>query len=67
MTSMKFKDLERLLYSQGAQPVREGKGSHMIWRKGNLTASVPRHRLVSAGSLRDIFKHLGIDYKGLNL
>lgn len=67
MKPMKFKDLERVLVKQGAQAVRSGKGSHQIWKRGSMTAAVPLHRLVSPGTIRDIMKCLGIDFRTLGL
>jgi predicted RNA binding protein YcfA (HicA-like mRNA interferase family) len=62
MKELRYKDLVKLLEAAGAVKIREGKGSHQIWKRGNLTASVPNHRVVSPGTLRDIFKMLQIKY-----
>ena len=53
---MKFKDLHRLLMSRGYMIVRESK--HHVYSNGHNTIAVPHTRVVSTGTLRDIFKML---------
>ena len=65
MKPMKYKQLIKLLSSFGVKYVRSGKGSHDIYALGAKTACIPAHRVVSAGTLRGIFKSLDIDYKDL--
>jgi predicted RNA binding protein YcfA (HicA-like mRNA interferase family) len=67
MKSMKHKDLMKLLKKYNVEFVRQGKGSHEIYRIGTKTASIPSHKIMSPGTLRDIFKLLDINYKELNL
>lgn len=66
MKSMKVKALLKELKKQGVEKVREGKGSHTIYALGNKQASIPTHNgnVVSPGTLRDIYKNLGLDKKG---
>lgn len=64
MSAMKYRDLIKYLESLGAVMVRRGKGSHVVYRLGNKQTIIPKHSHgVPAGTLRDIFKQLGIDYK----
>lgn len=65
MKPMKYKELIRLISSYGAKYHRNGKGSHDIYILGSKTACIPAHRVISSGTLRDIFRNLDIDYKNL--
>ena len=51
---MKFKELHRYLNSRGYFIVRESK--HHIYSNGHTSIAVPHTKLVSDGTLRDIFK-----------
>lgn len=64
MKHTKLKDVQRFLISQGAVPIRQ-KGSHQIWKLGEKTAPLAIRNEISPGSLRDILRNLGINYKGL--
>jgi len=67
MKSIKRKDLIKLLQRYNVQFVRKGKGSHEIYKRDSLSASIPAHREVSAGVLRNICQDLNINYKELSL
>lgn len=53
---MKFKDLHRILLSKNYLIIRES--GHRIYSNGSRTITVPRHKIISDGVLRDIFKLL---------
>ena len=63
MKSMKHRDLLKKLKKLGVEKVREGKGSHTIYQRGDKQASIPAHKIVSPGSLRDIYRNLGLSDK----
>lgn len=66
MTSIKYKDfIKELEQEHGAVFVRTGKGSHMIYKTSSGTAAVPKHKIVSPGTRRDVYKCLGIDYQNI--
>ena len=56
---MKAEDLKRLLRKNGAFFEREGS-NHEVWKKGNKTAPVPRHREILESTAKTILKQLGI-------
>ncbi len=58
---MKLADLERHLRRHACLFYREG-GSHSVWihPQNSKIASVPRHREVKEGTVRDICKQLEI-------
>ncbi len=51
---MKFKDLHRYLNERGYFIIRES--GHHIYSNGHSTIAVPHTKVVSTGTLRDIFK-----------
>lgn len=51
---MKFKALHTILLSKGYMIVRES--GHRIYNNGLRSIAVPRHKVISDGTLRDIFK-----------
>lgn len=53
---MKFKVLHKLLNQRGYFIVRESK--HHIYSNGARNVIVPHHKIISDGTLRDIFKSL---------
>jgi predicted RNA binding protein YcfA (HicA-like mRNA interferase family) len=58
MKSIKFKDLNKQLLSIGAAEHRKGKGSHLIYILDGQIISVPKHKVMSPGTLRDIRKRV---------
>jgi mRNA interferase HicA len=56
---MKRRDLEKRLREGGWEYVRHG-GDHDIWRKGDRTEEVPRHREIKEGTARKILRRLGL-------
>ena len=51
---MKFKELHRYLNSRGYSIIRES--GHHIYSNGVRSIAVPHHKVISDGTLRDIFK-----------
>lgn len=62
MRAVKYRVLEQELRRNGCEFIRQ-KGSHQIWGLNGKTAPVPYGTEVTAGTLRDIIKHLGLQGK----
>lgn len=60
MTSFKPRQVVRALEKNGFQFVRQ-KGSHRLYRKGDLRVTVPMHNKdLKPGTLKSILKQAGI-------
>lgn len=59
---MKYRELTELLKVAGWEFERNGKGSHKVWRKGNLIIPVPDHggKEINPGLVKAIKKQAGI-------
>ena len=53
---MKYNELKKILIENGWTFLRQGKGSHTIWRKGIETLIVPNH---GSKELSNYFSKLG--------
>lgn len=62
MTSIKHKDLIKELSARGLEFVREGRGSHAVYKIGDKQTTIPHHRVIAPGTRRDIYKLLGLEY-----
>ncbi len=63
MKPMKKKDFVKFLKKNGAKFKRQGKGDHEIYVKGDKSGSVPDHKVVSPGVIRNVCQSLEIDYR----
>lgn len=54
----KYRDVTKFLRSRGWVLLRQGKGSHEIWgtEDGAMTISIPAHKEVSAGVVRQLIE-----------
>lgn len=60
MKAIKPKAMEKLLLQKGFQFVRQ-KGSHRLYRKGDLRVTVPYHKKdLKPGTLQSILKQAGV-------
>ena len=51
-------DVERVLRRLGFDEVHAG--AHNVWARGGFTVTVPRHRLIKVGTLREIIRQAGL-------
>lgn len=64
LRGFKYREVARKLRTFGYAYVRQGKGSHEVWRHTNsgLVIIVPHHsRDMPEGTLRSILREAGID------
>lgn len=61
MKAIQHRKLIKKLTKMGATRLRDGKGSHEIYELNGALASIPMHRIVAPGTLRDICKLLKVD------
>lgn len=56
----KYRDVVKVLRSQGWVLLRQGKGSHEVWGlpDESVKETVPRHSEVSAGVIQQLMKKL---------
>jgi predicted RNA binding protein YcfA (HicA-like mRNA interferase family) len=56
----KYRDVVKILRSQGWILLRQGKGSHELWGKPDesIKESIPKHGEVSAGVIGQLIKKL---------
>lgn len=66
MKAIRLKDVINTLQANGVVFVREGKGSHSIYKLGNKTTSIPNHKEVSPGVLRNIIRDLELNKQLFN-
>lgn len=60
MKAQKYKDVVAVLRAHGWVMLRTAKGNHEVWGEpgGTAKVTVPHHREVSAGVLRQLVKQL---------
>ena len=61
MKAIRHKEVIKKLQELGTQFIREGKGSHSIYKLNGRTTSIPNHKEVSPGVLRNIIRDLALD------
>lgn len=61
MKAIRHSEVISRLSSLGLELVRQGKGSHAIYKLNDKTACIPNHKELSPGTLRDILKCLQLD------
>lgn len=66
MKAIRHKEVIKKLEQMGLRFIREGKGSHAIYSLNNKTTSIPNHKEISPGVLRNICRDLGLGREFFN-
>lgn len=53
-------ELEKIILQKGFVFIRVGKG-HAIYKKGEITISIPRHKFIRTGTYNQICKKAGLN------
>ena len=62
LAGFSYQEVARKMRRLGFVFYREGKGSHEVWiNQNNLRTTIPRHREIKEGTLRNILKQAQVE------